>query len=311
MAKKAPAGAPAWMATFADLMSLLLTLFVLMLTFAEMDIVKYKAIAGSMKSALGVARKDKMAGVIELEGSMRRQAATDVDPTNREEEITAVPSVSMALPVLSEEDVAAKAQAIKEAKADEVAEKIAAAMDDEIKTSGVSVERVGGDVVIRLPSEIAFPSGSNQLNPQFMETLAKLAPTLETTPGEIIIAGHTDSLPIRAGGQFGSNLELSAARATSVAHSLLNEYGMDGSRVAIQGYGPTRPIDSNESADGRLANRRVEISIITPDEVKADDIKDAKDAKDAGDGAAQTKLPSGDQPIAIKPEETKPSGFYE
>ena len=70
MAKKPAAGAPAWMATFADLMSLLLVLFVLLLTFAEMDVIRYKQIAGSIKGAFGFSKEDQLAGVIEMDGSI-------------------------------------------------------------------------------------------------------------------------------------------------------------------------------------------------------------------------------------------------
>lgn len=157
MAKKAGGGAPAWMATFADLMSLLLTLFVLMLTFAEMDVVKYKAIAGSMSNALGVARKDKLSGIVEIDGSLRRTAAKNVDISKREEEadhVSEVQSVSVELPSLSQEELEAALQKVTNKKADELAKSLSAAMEDEMKKSGVSVERSGGKVVIRFPGGI-------------------------------------------------------------------------------------------------------------------------------------------------------------
>lgn len=74
MAKETGSRAPAWMATFADLMSLLLVLFVLLLTFAEMDVIKYKQIAGSVKTAFGFSKQDELAGVVELDGSILGKA---------------------------------------------------------------------------------------------------------------------------------------------------------------------------------------------------------------------------------------------
>ncbi len=266
MAKKG-GGAPAWMATFADLMSLLLTLFVLMLTFAEMDVVKYKAIAGSMANALGVARKDKLSGIVEIDGSLRRTAAKNVDISKREEEVehvSDVQTVSVELPTLSEEELEAALQKVTNKKADELAEALSAAMEDEMKKSGVSVERSGGEVVIRFPSSIAFPSGSNSLNSDFTDLINKLAPILQRTPGEIIVSGHTDNIPLR-GGAFESNWDLSASRATAVIHNLLFDHGMDPGRMTVQGYGDSRPIASNDTVEGRSSNRRVEISIISPD----------------------------------------------
>ena len=93
MANKAPAGAPAWMVTFADLMALLLVLFVLLLTFAELDIQRFKAMAGAVREAFGVAKEDKLAGVIELEGSKRRTAATDTSMVRRPDDIPKVLSL--------------------------------------------------------------------------------------------------------------------------------------------------------------------------------------------------------------------------
>lgn len=264
MAKKAGGGAPAWMATFADLMSLLLTLFVLLLTFAEMDVIKYKAIAGSMANAFGVSRKDKLSGVIEVDGSLRRKAASDVDISKREEEITEVPKVSMEIPEISEEELEARAQKLREDKAEELKESLASTMDEDIKQGGVSVERTGDEVVIRFPSEIAFPSGSGTLNEGFKHLLDRLAPILEKTPGELIVSGHTDNVPIR-GGAFQSNWDLSASRATAVVHYFLFKHLIDPGRITVQGYGDSRPVASNDTPEGRKKNRRVEVSIITPE----------------------------------------------
>lgn len=76
-----PTGAPAWMATFADLMSLLLVLFVLLLTFAEMDVLKYKQMSGALRDAFGISKKDKLAGVIEIDGQLERKVAKKVSQT--------------------------------------------------------------------------------------------------------------------------------------------------------------------------------------------------------------------------------------
>jgi chemotaxis protein MotB len=273
-------GAPAWMATFADLMSLLLTLFVLMLTFAEMDVIKYKAIAGSMSNALGTSRKDKLAGIVEIDGSLRKKVAKDVDLSKKEEESKQeanVQSISVELPVLSEEELEKAMQKVEEKRADELKKILSDAIEGEMQKSGVSVERNGSNVVIRFPSSIAFPSGSNALNTDFTDLIEKLAPTLKKTPGEIIVSGHTDNVPLR-GGAFESNWDLSAARATSVIHNLLFDHEMDPSRMTVQGFGDSRPLTSNDTAEGRSSNRRVEITIVSPDAMKELN----KTAKDAG-----------------------------
>lgn len=259
MAKKASAGAPGWMVTFADLMALLLTLFVLLLTFAEMDILKFKQIAGSLRNAFGIAQSDELAGVIELEGTKRRTAATDTSLARRPDEI---PEVTEEQEFETDAMAAQKAAEEREQRADALQEALEGAIAEEIAGSGIQVERKEGAVVVRFPSEKAFPSGSGELTPAFAVMLDKLAPVLQTTPGQIYVAGHTDNVPI-AGGFFRSNWDLSAARATSVVHHLIDPGGLDPSRITVQGYGESRPIAPNDTAENRAKNRRVEISVVT------------------------------------------------
>ncbi|MGB0670403.1 MAG: OmpA family protein [Rhodospirillales bacterium] len=111
---------------------------------------------------------------------------------------------------------------------------------------------------------MAFPSGSGNLNNQFAEVLDKLVPVLSQTEGQIMVSGHTDNIPLSAGARYQSNWELSSARATAVVHELLAAGGIDGSRVTIQGFGDSRPLEGNDSVEGRAKNRRVEISILAP-----------------------------------------------
>ena len=164
----------------------------------------------------------------------------------------------------AEEELAAALQKIGEKDADELKTVLSDAIEGEMHKSGVSVERDGSNVVIRFPSSIAFPSGSNSLNIDFTDLIEKLAPILKETPGDIIVSGHTDNIPLH-GGAFESNWDLSAARATSVIHNLLFDHGMDPQRMTVQGFGDSRPIQSNETVEGRAANRRVEITILSPD----------------------------------------------
>ena len=166
--------------------------------------------------------------------------AKNVDISKKEEEITEVQTVSVELPSLSEEELEAQLQKISNKKADELAKTVSAAMEDEMKKGGVSVERSGGAVVIRFPSSIAFPSGSDGLNSDFEAIIDKIAPILQRSPGGVVVAGHTDNVPLR-GGAFESDWDLSASRATSVVHYLLYEHNLEPKRMTVQGYGDSRP----------------------------------------------------------------------
>ncbi len=279
MAVKAPAGAPMWMTTFADLMSLLLTFFILLLSFAELDIVKYRQLAGALSEAFGIAKEDKMSGMIEMDGVLGRKQSANKDPTHQSmpdfrelrpeseaqvEETAETVEAGGKMPTLSQEELEQQQEVIKQRKTRELYDKLTTELATEIKDSGIQVERQGDEVVIRFPSDISFPSGSGALTFRFEQIIDRLMPALTSTNGEIFVSGHTDNVPLSGGGQFQSNWDLSAARATSVVHRIL-EHNIDARRITIQGYGDSRPIAANDSPEGRSENRRVEISIISAD----------------------------------------------
>jgi len=103
-------------------------------------------------------------------------------------------------------------------------------------------------------------TGKAALRPELVPLLHKVGELLSATRGEIIIAGHTDNIPL-SGGMFGSNLGLSMARAGSVAEFLLKSSSIDPKRVSAMGFGEYRPLTSNETEQGRQKNRRVEIIV--------------------------------------------------
>ncbi|MHC8492089.1 OmpA family protein [Thalassospira sp. SM2505] len=253
MAKKPAAGAPAWMATFADLMSLLLVLFVLLLTFAEMDVIRYKQIAGSVKAAFGFSKQDQLAGVIELDGSIMGKALKAPTPDS--------PRVVSQIPQPETPKIEIEQTDTKEQKAEALEETLAGVLKNMSLDDQVGLERIDGEVVIRFPNELAFPSGSSGMTEEFAAILNRLAPVINQTEGEVLVAGHTDNIPVSSSSPYISNWDLSAARATSVLHFLIDQNGTDPRRMVIQGYGDSRPIANNDTPEGRSENRRVEITI--------------------------------------------------
>ena len=244
-------GAPTWMVTFADLMALLLTMFVLLLSFADMDVKKYQQIAGVMSESFGLQYIKKLAGVIESDGgpvgiAPKHTVPKVVQDLKFGDEIgeqppdTINPEASLAGPTLM--------KSVQQAMAAEIARSLA------------NVEERDGEVVVRFPEKIAFPSGKETLTTEFLVALNNLAIVLESAKGDIIIAGHTDNRPIHTD-VFRSNWDLSTARANSVIHFLLENTGIDPGRLAAMGYGDSRPLVSNDTDDDRAINRRVEIII--------------------------------------------------
>ena len=291
--KKCPAGLPLWLATFADLMSLLLVLFVLLLTFAEMNVVRYKALAGSMRDAFGLVKEDRLSGVIEIDGSIKRKTAAEVDPTT-----SPIPVVSIDLTneEVQEEDFEMDQTAPQEKQVEQVQDAVTKVLKD--SDTGVEVKRTGDEVVITFPSSIAFPSGTDAVNQHFAATIDSLAPILKKSEGQIIVAGHTDNVPITSG-RFRSNWDLSAARATAVVHRLIEYGGLNPGRMTVQGYGESRPLVANDSPTNRAKNRRVEVTVVIRKKMGEGDGGNAPEPKkEDGDGNSSSQsLPGLDEAI--------------
>lgn len=284
-----PAGLPAWMATFADLMSLLMCFFVLLLSFSEMDVLKYKQLAGSMRAAFGVQNqinvKDipKGTSIIAQEFSPGRpeptpisevrQSTTDVtkntldikvDDTGTNEtglgfdRRQEIPDATKTVESAKDLIVAKVQQLIKETEDD--ARELARALKKEISSGKVDVETRGRRIIIRVREQGSFPSGSAQLSRQFVPVMASIRTVLKKVEGNISVEGHTDSVPI-ATSVFRSNWDLSSARALSVAHELLKGGVLDSNRFMVTGFADAKPLVANDSATNRAKNRRVEIVI--------------------------------------------------
>jgi outer membrane protein OmpA-like peptidoglycan-associated protein len=126
----------------------------------------------------------------------------------------------------------------------------------QLQGTGVSVTRVGDQIILNMPSNITFATDQSTVQPQFNQTLVSVALVLKKYNKSIVdVYGHTDST-----GSSGHNLELSQRRAVSVA-TILSSQGIDQRRFYIEGKGSTSPIASNATEAGRAQNRRVEIQI--------------------------------------------------
>ncbi|MEN2994966.1 MAG: OmpA family protein [Thermodesulfovibrio sp.] len=126
--------------------------------------------------------------------------------------------------------------------------------------SGVNIRSDARGIVITLPDSLLFSSGSAELKPESIEALIRISEKLKEIPGKVAIEGHTDNVPIKSS-IYKSNWELSAARASSVLHFLLQR-GLSPDRFLIAGYGEYKPIATNDTDEGRAKNRRVELIIL-------------------------------------------------
>lgn len=279
------AGLPMWMATFADLMTLLMCFFVLLLSFSEMDVAKFKQMAGSMEQAFGVQAEIEVkmiprgTSIVAQEFSPGRPQPT---PMNEVRQFT-VNSNQSVLDVGQEEggnggdgegegsgqdegDASAGMPAPisreeAELLAKEQAAKLREALADEIEDGSIEVRLDGVDVTVQILEQDSFASGSSLLEPGFRPTLDRIGEMLNEMIGAISVSGHTDNVPISTSA-FRSNWDLSAMRATTVAHQLLDS-GIDPIRMMISGHADTQPRMPNDSPSNRALNRRIDITLIT------------------------------------------------
>jgi chemotaxis protein MotB len=249
-------GAPSWMVTFADLMTLLMCFFVLLVAFSELDIQRYRMIAGSMKMAFGVQREFR--GIDIPKGTALLAAAPSPGqpskaPNNKEEQ-KVVDEAQQTL-----ENKAAEAEANDEEISSNV-ERIVEVMAEEVESGIVHVEGLDDRIIIRIDERGMFTAGSHKLQPQFKKLLQQLGLLLEEMDGTISVGGHTDDKPIR-NGTHRSNWDLSAKRAVSVVHQFLESTEIPVYRLIAQGHAHSRPLVPNDTQAHRALNRRVEISV--------------------------------------------------
>lgn len=261
---------PKWLPTFADMMTLLMCFFVLLLTFAEMDIKRYEQIAGSMSEAFGVQRRivaesvPMGTSVIALEFSPGVPRPTPISEPYQQDD--ALPeqapdaAADEATPDLElteqmKRNVEAQIRAT-QADAAALAEKLTA----EIARGEVEIETSGRRIVVRIRERGSFASGSAELKPEYQALMRQFRDVLAAQEGAVEVQGHTDDVPI-ATPRFRSNWELSSARAVSVAEPLLEGGVLDPRRLSVTGFADARPLVANDSADARARNRRVEIVI--------------------------------------------------
>ncbi|HEY7883671.1 MAG TPA: flagellar motor protein MotB [Cellvibrionaceae bacterium] len=271
-------GLPAWMATFADLMALLMCFFVLLLSFSEMDAMKFKRLAGSLAQAFGVQTElvvhdvPKGTSIIAQEFSPGRPDPTPVNEIfQRTEDIT---QMSLEVRDSQEYDIQrgepdadsgardrlqAHLQTLVEQTRQDAAD-LAVKLESRIASGQLEIETRGRQIIIRIREQGSFESGSATLRPDYYDVIDEVRAVLMLKPGSVQVQGHTDDIPINTS-RFRSNWDLSAMRAATVATQLLRGGYLEPRRFEVAGFAETRPLAPNNSAENRARNRRVEIVV--------------------------------------------------
>ena len=221
----------AWMVTFSDLVMLLLTFFVMLLTMSSMDAKMLKNIRSSLNAAIGLLEYSGLKGVDSLGKFIQEYQASDdlfvLDQNRLKSLITSGLDKHMSKPI---EDL----------------NEIMDIADDE------------RGIVLSLQENILFDSGEVKIKKEAFPVLESISTAIDSCPNDILIMGHTDNIPIKSK-VYESNWGLSSYRGLSVLEYFLKEKGLQPSRFSVGGYGPARPLYPNDTPKNRALNRRVEI----------------------------------------------------
>ena len=255
----------AWAIPYGDLVTLLLAFFVVMYAISSVNEGKYRVLSDSLFAAfrgaprtmqpIQVGEKQVGSGA-DVKTTLVEQAMIQGQPRS----MLAPLPVKNSAPTRADSDLNSK-QTARARALQQVADQVARAMDDLVKANLVVIRRTDFWIEVEIKTDILFPSASAQLQPGAIPVIAKLGDALAPFPNPIRVEGHTDDRPIKTVA-FISNWELSAARAGSVVRVLASK-GVSPNRLAVIGYGENRPIHPNDSFDGRNANRRVVVVILS------------------------------------------------
>lgn len=248
-------GAPAWMATFGDLMNLLLCFFVLLFSMSSVDAQKFELIAASFSKTFSIFSAGSTAigdGMLVSNGvSQLNELDQYINSTGKAEE-----GKENELSTAKDE---VEAQKLEES--EKLAEKIEEAVNEQNLEKEVDIDFTSQYVLLTLNGALLFDSGKDTLKEDAIPVLQKVGMILERYSESIIeVEGHTDNVPIH-NSNFANNNELSSFRALSVFDFFAENTNLDPSMIKHSGRGEYVPIADNSTAEGRAMNRRVEIKI--------------------------------------------------
>ncbi len=242
------------MTTFADLMSLLLTFFILLLSFANMDVIKFRDAQGSLKDAFGVQFDDT------IKGEQRTKAASIVDLLYKTKDSV----INLDLKARQSQGAVKSMIQARMQSNEDIYRKLQSIVRDQNLGDQVVVENTSRGVIITVNGQLFFHSGSAVLLEKSFPLLDSITNVVENFPYKLTIEGHTDNTQIKTD-KFPSNWELSTGRAISAVKYILSSGRIDPEKLGAGGYADTRPIAQNDTPEGRRINRRIEFVFFRDD----------------------------------------------
>lgn len=229
-------GSDGWITTFSDLMSLLLTFFILLFSMSSVSEEKFNSASQSIQNALiGEAAGSS---IIEGSGISNLDTGNGTGGTEQNESTNEIPQ-----------------------KVTEMYEEAMAIIEEEGIEDQISVSSDQDGVYLDIQESILFGSGDANISNEGKEALDSLTELLEFSGNDIIVEGFTDNVPMQSA-KYPSNWELSSARAMAVVRYLVEENNIEASRMSGRGYGEFNPVVPNDTAENRAKNRRVNIVLV-------------------------------------------------
>lgn len=225
--KKQSAGAPEWMATYGDLVTLLLCFFIMLFATSNVDSEKFDVLVQSFNP-----------GLFDFTGGDNIMGLMDKDENNEMSNFFST-------------------ELVYQAELQGLEDTLTEFVENEQLEDSLDIVRDSDKITLRFSSSLLFESGKATLKSEVKPYLDKISKTLPKDY-DIQIEGHTDNLPIH-NAQFASNWELSALRGINVLKYMVNHCNIDSNRLSVAGYGEFRPIADNSTPEGRSQNRRVDI----------------------------------------------------
>lgn len=261
-----PQGAPAWMATFSDLMNLLLCFFVLLFAMSSVDEEKFEELVASLSASFGIMEGGSTSVI---EGSKITTGVSDLKELNDYYDDLGINTGGATdnandreQETMSGESVLEQAQLEGTKQSEEMSEQIESEIQQNGMSEQIEVDFTAQYVQLTLNGALLFDSARANIRDDAVPIVDKVGDILKNYQGRMIeITGYTDSVPLLDDPKYDDNWDLSSARAKSVLMYLVNNKGMDLVRMKASGRGENDPVASNDTAEGRAQNRRVEIKI--------------------------------------------------
>ena len=247
-----------WLLTYADMITLLMVLFIVLFAISVVDKKKFAELADGLSHQFGNTNKVLPAGTGVLDGGKTANNDQGQLANNPNQPITPVNQADISHELQQQDLLKQEQVTLKGAQQHIEAALLAKGLQNSVSFKVDS----RGLVVSIVTDKVLFDTGKADLKPVGQEVLDAIGPALRTLPNDISVEGHTDNVPIN-GGPFASNWELSAVRATTVLRYLVATDGIQESRMSATGYADTKPVAPNDTAAHQAQNRRVDIVVLS------------------------------------------------